>query len=99
MRIGVAGWAGGERHSCISRFAIASRCVAFLACHFLMHPGERVACLRVIEALSVDLGGFPVDCGMALRAVWAKPALVLVLVAGNTTRRESEPCVIQVLIR
>jgi len=56
-----------------------------------MFASQRIACLRVVETLLIDAGGFPVHRRVASRAIWPKPPLVLVFVARSATGRKSHP--------
>lgn len=61
-----------------------------------MQSGQRVARLRVIEFLYVDL--LPVFIVMALQAVLAEPAFVMILVAVGTRRRDAEITSVEIFI-
>lgn len=73
--------------------------MALLAGCIHVSAGERVERLRVVEVVLIDLRALPVNGRMALRTRRSEAALVLVCMAGNATRRQPKPCVIQILRR
>lgn len=97
--VGMAGRTSGERDACIARLVVSARGMALLARGIQVGSGQRVARLRVVETVLIDLCCFPVNGGVALEAVGSETALVLVFVAGNATWREAKPGAIQIFGR
>ena len=88
-----------KRQAGIARLAIRSRRVAAFALHLHVRARQRKACLRVIEAALVDVGGLPVDSGVASRTIASQAALVRILVARRAVRRQAHPGMVQVFRR
>jgi len=51
----------------------------------------------MVKVIDIDFGPLPSGGGMTVRAVGSESSLVLVLMAGDTTRRQSKPSMIQIL--
>ena len=82
-----------EGNANVLRFAVHSIHVALSALHLGVQAGQRIAGLRVIEiGLTglADIDRLPVHEIVALQATWAEAALVLILVAADATRRQTE---------
>lgn len=75
-----------ERDADITRLIVCPRRVAFLACDLRVLPGQRISGLRVIELRNV----FPVLEVVALLAIRSEPAIVFILVTGQTGLRNAE---------
>lgn len=86
-----------ELETGIARLVVRPRRMAALAKNKAMLAGEGKLCLRMVKISSVYGCGFPVQCGMASRAIRAKAALVLIFVAIHATRRQAHPCTVQIL--
>lgn len=99
VRIHVTRTALGIGDSRVARLAICSSRVAFLAGHVLMQARQWEMCLRMVEAMRVDLGALPVRGRMALSAVGSKAPLVLVLVTRDATRRKTKPGLAEIFAR
>lgn len=95
MRIRVTIGALAECDSRVARFIVLSWRMTFLAGDLCVQPSQRIAGLGMVKLPNAD--GFPIAVGMALEAVLAQPSLVLVLVAGETVRRDTEECLIQIV--
>ncbi len=83
MRIAVARHAAIEFQTNISRGAVRSRRVAFLASDLEMRSRQRISRFRVIEFLR----RFPVAGVVTLQAIGAEAPLMFILVAGHACRR------------
>ena len=82
----------GDAH--ILRLAVGSVGVAFGALHLGVQARQRIACFRVIELGGADR--LPVLEIVALLASWAEAPFVLILMAGDTARREAEISSVQI---
>lgn len=94
MRIGVTIGALAECDSRVARFIVLSGRMTFLAGDLCVQPSEWIASLGMVKLPNAD--GFPIVVRMALEAVLAQPPLVLVLVACEAVRRDTEECFIQI---
>lgn len=94
MRIGVTIGALAECDSGVAWFIVQSGCMTFLASDLCVQPSQRIAGLSMVELPNAD--GFPIVVSVALEAVLAQPSLVLVLVAGDAIRRNTEERFIQI---
>ena len=72
----------------ILRLTVCSIRVALGALHLQVQPGQRVACLGVIELAHVDR--LPIHEVVAGSAILAQPPLVLILVASHARRGKAE---------
>ena len=97
VRITVAIGTLPERDSRIPRLIVRSRCMALCAGHLSVQSGEWILGLCVIELPGSHCDGFPVVVVMALQAIGAQPSLVLILMAGRTSRRNAEERLTQIL--
>ena len=95
MRIGVAIGALAEGDSHVARFAVRSGRMTLLASNLCVQPSQWVARLRMVKLPHAD--GFPIVVGMALKTILAQSSIVLVLVACNAGRGDTEKCFIQIL--
>ena len=77
-----------ERNADILRLPVRTIGVALRALHLQVQPGQRVACLGVIELAYVDL--LPIDEVVARKTILAKASLVLILMAGGTGGGKAE---------
>jgi hypothetical protein len=95
MRVLVAIRTLVERDSCISRLIVWPRCMTLGALNLHVQPGQRIACLRVIELTNADC--LPVLKVVALLAGWPKTSAVRVLMASGASRRYPEIGLVKVL--
>jgi hypothetical protein len=84
-----------KRYTHVVRFFIRTRSVAAFAGNFGVQTRERISGSRMIELADIDR--LPVDGVVTLQTVGPEPAIVLVLMAGNATGRDSEECPGQIL--
>ena len=87
-----------ERNPGIAHLTARIRSVTALAKDVAMFTGQGIARLGMIESLLADRRRFPIQGGVAARAVRAESALVRILMTGATTRREPKPGAVQILI-
>lgn len=76
------------RHPDVLRLSVGPVHVALGALYLRVHPGERIARLRVIELPDIDL--FPVHEVVAGLAVRPQASLVLILMTRGACRRKSQ---------
>lgn len=88
VRIAVAIRALTESNAGVSGLAVRPGCVTLLASHLGVQSSQRVACLGMVELAYGDR--LPVVIGVALQAVRTQATLVLVFVAGDAVRGQSQ---------
>ena len=93
MRIRVAVGTLSECKSDVARLVVRSRRVAAFARHLGMKPGQREACLRMVE---LPCRSLPIRAVVALCTVRAKPSVVRVLMTTGACLREPEERAVQV---
>ena len=84
-----------KRDSDIAGLFVRPRSVALLASDLSMQTRERILRERMIELTDADR--LPVAGVVTLQAIGPEPALVLVLMTGGATRRDSKKCPCQIL--
>jgi hypothetical protein len=95
MGIGMTISAVAEGDSGIARLFVRARRVSLLAADQDMRARERVMRKRMIELADADC--LPVGRVVTLQAIRSEPAVMLVLMTGDTTRRDSQKCASQIL--
>lgn len=93
MRVLVTVGALTERNPHVLRLSVGAVRMTLGALHLQMQPRQRIACLRVIKLRLTglaDVDRLPVHEIVALLASGSQTAFVLVFMASNATRRESE---------
>jgi hypothetical protein len=87
--------ATGKGDARVAQLFVRSGSVAAFAGNFGMQARERISGSRMIELADIDR--LPVGGVVTLHAVGPEPAIVLVLMACNATRRNTEECPGQIL--
>lgn len=95
MRIGVAIRTFTESDANITRLAVRSGRMTFLAGDLDMGTSQWIARLRVVELADADC--FPVVVGVALQTILAQPSFVLVLMTSHATCGNSEKRLIRIV--
>ena len=93
IRMAIA--AAAKRDSDIAGLFVRPRSVALLASDLSMQARERIVRERMIELADADR--LPVAGVVTLQAIGPEPAIVLVLMTGGATRRDSKKCPGQIL--
>lgn len=95
MRIRVAIRTFAESDPGITRLAVGSRSVTFLAGDLGMRTGQWIARLRVVELADAD--GFPIVVSVALQTILAQPSFVLVLMTSHATCGNAEERLVRIV--
>lgn len=88
VRIAVAVRAVAEGNSRVAWLVVWPRSMALLAGNRSVQSSQGIASLGVVELAHVD--GLPVVIGMALKTIRSQPSIVLILVAGDAVRRNTQ---------
>ena len=82
-------------YSCVARLFVRTRSVALLASDLGMRAREWITCKRMVELADTD--SLPIAGVVTLQAIGPEPAVVLVLMTGDATRRNAQKCPGQIL--